>query len=145
LGEVDLAGDRLVRPLGLVTGLSIPRDFGVIDPVGGLELLDRRDAVPPGLRGDRMGRPLADFGDQVGRWVALERGQLGGMAGHEFLAGELGSPELRCVVLVPPDAGLLLLLELLASSVQVGQAAIEPFQVARCGTALRDRGGGVLA
>jgi hypothetical protein len=39
------------------------------------------------------------------------------MARHEFLAGELGSPELRRVVLVPPDAGLLRPLKLLTPSV----------------------------
>src|SRR5215216_5155953 len=113
-----------MRTLGLVTGLSTPCEFSVINPLGGPEPLDRRDGVPPGLRGGRVGRPLADFGDWVGRWVALERYQVGGMAGHEFLAGELGSPELRRVVLVPLDAGLLLPLKLLTPSVQVGQAAI---------------------
>jgi hypothetical protein len=110
LSQVDLAASQLKQFLRLVAGVSTLLDFGLIDAIGCPESLDCCDAMPPGVQGD-----------------VLERSQAGGMAGHEFLAGELGPAELRRVVLVPPDAGLLLPLELLAPSVQVGEAAIEPF------------------
>jgi hypothetical protein len=79
-----------------------------LDVIGSVVSLGRRDAAAPSLRNNRVGGPLADLGDQVGRWVVSERDEPGGIAGGELLASDLGSVKLRGVILVPPKAGVLL-------------------------------------
>jgi hypothetical protein len=120
-GQVDLARDQIMRLLRSSADLPTQGDTGMIDPTSGSEPLDRRHAVPPGVRGD----------------------QTGVMAGQEFQPGELGPAKLWRMIAVPPDAGLVPPLELLLPSVQVGQAATKPFEVARCGAAFPDRRCGI--
>src|SRR5215211_4213865 len=113
----SLRDDELVRHgLTLLSRVRIPGEFRIVDAVDFPGALDRRHAVPPGLRSDGVGGSPAELGGEVRRWVVLQGGEPGGVAGREFLAGDLGSVQLRGVVLIPPDTGLLLLLELRASS-----------------------------
>jgi hypothetical protein len=73
-----------------------------------------------------VGRPLTELGGEVDRWLSFK----GGKARRQLLAGQLGSAKLWCVLVVPPDASVLLPLELLAPSVQV-EAVAEPLEVAK--------------
>jgi hypothetical protein len=136
-GRGSLRDDELVRHgPALLSRVRIPGEFRIVDAVEFPGALDRRDAVPPGLRSDGVGGSPAELGGEVRRWIVFKGGEPGGVAGREFLAGDLGSMKLRGVVLVPPDTGVLLLLELRASSVERGQAGAEPLQVAGWDVAL---------
>jgi hypothetical protein len=84
-------GDFVGHAKALVGPVPTPHALDLVDAAGSSVWLDRRDAATPSLRSDRVGRPLAKLGDEVGRWVVFKRGKPGGVAGGELLAGDLGS------------------------------------------------------